>query len=78
MSDVATRTRGLSDEQIRLYTDVENVVWAPSLYTDAVSMACEIRNMREVLKELQRQSKGECICPTCGIRHGSISLDGGF
>lgn len=21
---------------------------------------------------------GECICPTCGLRHGSASTDGGF
>jgi len=21
---------------------------------------------------------GECICPTCGIRHGTTSKDGGF
>lgn len=23
-------------------------------------------------------SKGECICPTCGLRHGGSKIDGGF
>lgn len=50
-----TNLQGLDDERIRLYTDVENVIASPSLYSDAVSMACEIRSLREVLKALDKQ-----------------------
>lgn len=28
--------------------------------------------------ETPLKHSGECICPTCGIRHGAASTDGGF
>jgi hypothetical protein len=29
-------------------------------------------------EEMKRRNRGECICPTCGLRHGGRNFDGGF
>lgn len=31
-----------------------------------------------LMLETSGEPTGECICPTCGIRHGGSNLDGGF
>lgn len=56
---MTSKKQGLPDETIRLYTDVENVIVSPALYSDAVSMACEIQRLREALRALAMQSPVE-------------------
>jgi hypothetical protein len=29
-------------------------------------------------EKLAASRRGECICPTCGLRHGGSNVDGGF
>ncbi len=29
-------------------------------------------------ERLPHEPRGECICPTCGLRHGGSNVDGGF
>lgn len=36
------------------------------------------RRPQETLAGVAAEPIGECICPTCGIRHGSSNFDGGF
>lgn len=33
---------------------------------------------RQALEGLRSVPQGECICPTCGLRHGIQNSDGGF
>lgn len=37
------------------------------------ALAVEVRHLQGTA-----EPTGECICPTCGIRHGSSNMDGGF
>lgn len=36
------------------------------------------REFLQHVAQLDRPITGECICPKCGLRHGSSNLDGGF
>ncbi len=41
---------------------------------------CVLRAQRLIalVRESRDEPRGECICPTCGLRHGGSNVDGGF
>lgn len=39
------------------------------------TIECAIENLMGFVGVKYR---GECICPTCGLRHGGSNVDGGF
>lgn len=47
-----------------------------------IKAACLVDDILAAFSELQQRretDKGECICPTCGLRHGRHKLhEGGF
>ena len=69
MSNPTTDLR-LDDELIRLYSDVENVVWSPTLYSDAARMAREITQLR--LDIAQQAANTSAVLQAQGERDAAI------